>query len=280
MDYTISSLLSYLKSQLKPFSPDLYKREAEQILQYVLNSNRNSLHLNSHKKVSEDNKLKCNEILKQRLSGKPLQYAIGEEYFYSSNFKIDENVLIPRPDTETLIEVVLRNESDEHKFFADIGTGSGIITQTLLLERNKYKGLAIDISLPALYTASKNINQRGTLLCSDKLSSIKESAIFDFIVSNPPYITTNEMAELEDSVLNYEPHKALWGGDDGLDFYRYFSKNLKKYLKTDGHIYLEIGHLQKMDIFSLLELDRWKDIEICKDLANRDRVIKARKNNE
>lgn len=275
MSTTISSFLAIIKKELQSCSPDLFNREAETIFEHVLSLSRNALYLNSSKKISETDQIRIKEIVSKRLSGKPLQYSIGEVFFYSANFKVDENVLIPRPDTETLIETVLQNESSDSLLFADIGTGSGIIAQTLLLEREKYKAIAVDISYKAAITASKNICSRGMILCSDKLESLKALNQFDFIVSNPPYITTEEMGHLEHSVINFEPHTALWGGEDGLNFYRHFSQNLRRYLKVKGKVYFEIGYLQAKDVEKILINDGWKSIEVIKDLAGRDRVIKA-----
>lgn len=275
MANTVATLLAFLKEDLQTCSPDLYTSEAEQILEAVLQCSRNDLYLFSDRPVSEVNYKKIINILSLRKSGKPLQYALGKVYFYSSEFIVDENVLIPRPDTETLIETVLKNETSSKKFFADIGTGSGIIAQTILLERDLYKAVAIDISQKALKTANKNIGQKGSLLCCDKTSSIKPIKQFDFIVSNPPYITQKEMNELESSVLDHEPHNALFGGKDGLYFYRHFSKTLSNYLKPFGNVYFEIGYLQGADITDILKNDGWINVETIKDLGGRDRVIKA-----
>lgn len=277
MPTTISSFLPVIKKRLQTVSGDLFEREAETIFQQVLNLPRNDLYLRADRQIDDQTKIKIEEIVEKRVSGVPLQYAIGEIYFYSSNFKVNKDVLIPRPDTETLIETVLKFESNESKFFADIGTGSGIITQILLTERSEYQGIAIDISKAALKTASHNIDTRGLLLCCDKFEAIKPKEQFDFIVSNPPYISTDEMKTLESCVLDHEPHNALWGGAKGLDFYKYFSKNLSKFLKNEGSVYFEIGHLQGEAVSGILKNDCWHSIEIIKDLANRDRVVKARR---
>lgn len=277
MSTTISSFLPEIKKRLKPCSPDLFCRETETIFQQVLNLTRNDLYLKPHTLVSDKVKAKIEDIVTKRLSGLPLQYAMGKVFFYSEDYIVDENVLIPRPDTETLINTILQNESSNQEFFVDIGTGSGIIAQSILSERENYSAIAIDISHKALQTASKNICSHGLLLCCDKLNALKAENQFDFIVSNPPYITSKEMTELEDSVLNHEPHKALWGGEDGLDFYRYFANNLDKYLKKDGNVYFEIGYLQGESVSKILLQNNWHSIEVIKDLGNRDRVIKAGK---
>lgn len=280
MPTTISFILSEIKNRLQQGSPDLYEREAETILQQLLDISRSELYLNPDKQISDDIILKANKIILKRLAGTPLQYALGEVFFYSSNYVIDENVLIPRPDTETIVDTILKNEVGKKRLFADIGTGSGIICQSILYERPDFKAVAIDISPKALKTATKNICSRGSLICCNKLEAIKPSNQFDFIVSNPPYITTKEMNELENSVLHHEPHNALWGGEDGLDFYRYFSQNLGNYLKKGGNVYFEIGHLQGESVSEILQKNNWISIEVIKDLGNRDRVVKARKNDE
>lgn len=280
MPATISSLLSDIKRRLQESSPDLYERESETILQQLLNLTRSELFLNSNRQIDDHIVSQIEKIVSKRLLGIPLQYALGEIFFYSSNYFVDENVLIPRPDTETLVDTVLKNESANSGFFADIGTGSGIITQSILLENPNFQAIAIDISIKALKTASKNICSRGSMICCNKLEALKPLRQFDFIVSNPPYITSEEMKELEESVLHHEPHNALWGGEDGLDFYRYFSKNLGNYLKKDGNVYFEIGYLQGEAVAEILKKDSWISIEVIKDLGNRDRVVKAGKNNE
>jgi release factor glutamine methyltransferase len=227
-----------------------------------------------------------------------LQYIFGKAYFYDREFFVNSDVLIPRPDTETLVETVLNNEKGDTAYFADIGTGSGIIPAILAAHRAGWAAVAVDISYEALRTAARNVSSDPAtgrssahvrtsatdrlssaptniiLICCDMLSAVKPQNQFDFIVSNPPYISSPEMKTLDESVINYEPHAALHGGEDGLDYYRMISGRAMMYLKEGGRIYLEIGHDQGESVPQIFREGGRRDIAVIKDLGGRDRVVK------
>jgi release factor glutamine methyltransferase len=273
---TIAELLRKLCCELKALAGELAQSDAELILQYSLNISRIQIYTESTREINTEELNRIESVLKRRLTSEPLQYIFGKAYFYGREFFVNRGVLIPRPDTETLIETVLNSErGNETVFFADIGTGSGILPAILTANNLQWSAVAIDISLNALRTASRNISNRVKLLCADMLSAFKLTEKFDFIVSNPPYISLSQMQTLDKSVYDYEPHGALFGGEDGLHFYRTISSKAPVYLKDGGRIYLEIGYDQGESTTQILCGDGWENITVIKDLAGRDRVVKA-----
>lgn len=203
----------------------------------------------------------------------PLQYIIGFSYFYNRKFVIDENVLIPRMDTETVIQVLIDKKIAGKVL--DLCTGSGIIAITMDLETDS-QVVGADISKGALNIAKKNQTKLGSdvqWIQSDLFCKIKDK--FDLIVSNPPYINKKDMNNL-DLYVKKEPFSALYGGKDGLEFYRKIINQAPNYLNKNGYICLEIGYNQGKAVTELLE-DSFHNIEIHQDISGKDRVLIARK---
>jgi len=272
----IAELLRKLNNSLTPLLGELAQSGAELIIEYSLNISRVQIYTESTKEITEEELSRIESVLKRRLDSEPLQYIFGKAYFYDREFFVNRDVLIPRPDTETLIETVLSGEKDNKTaYFVDIGTGSGIIPAILTANNPLWSAIAIDISLNALKTASRNVSNGVKLLCADMLSAFKLASQFDFIVSNPPYISSSQMKTIDKSVYDYEPHSALFGGEDGLNFYREISSKAPKYLKDGGRVYFEIGYDQGESVPKILRGGGWKNITVIKDLAGRDRVVKA-----
>jgi release factor glutamine methyltransferase len=275
----VLQLLREIHIRLMPMAGniDLARVDAETIIEHTLNISRTQLYAGFSRDVDSDELALIELIVGRRLRGEPLQYILEKAYFYDRFFFVDTNVLIPRPDTETLVEAVINTEKDTTARFIDIGTGSGIIAATLTAHRAAWTAIAVDISYKALQTASRNIiNERCKLACCDMFGAIKPENQFDFIVSNPPYISSPQMSVLDKSVINHEPHAALHGGADGLDFYRVISDQAKMYLKDSGRIYLEIGYDQGESVPQIFRNDGgWGDITIIKDLGGKDRVVMA-----
>lgn len=275
MPHQIGELFKTIHKQLSPVSRDLADRDAEKIIEHVLGINRTQIYTNLKRIISEKDYTDIIKLTKQRLTGVPLPYVTGYAYFYTKKFFVSQEVIIPRPDTEALIEIVLRNETDNNCNFIDVGTGSGIIADTLVDVRPSWHAIAVDISIPALKIAKANCSERVLLFCNDKLSAIKNLPVFDFIVSNPPYISKMEMQKLDHSVSDYEPHIGLYGGEDGLDFYHYLAQNGKPFFKNNGRIYCEIGATQDKDVAKIFQDSGWVSISIHNDLASRPRIIMA-----
>ncbi|MCL2690440.1 MAG: peptide chain release factor N(5)-glutamine methyltransferase [Chitinispirillia bacterium] len=276
MKMTVAELLRKLSKELTPLTGELAQSDAELIIEYSLNIPRIKIYTESTRIITNDELSRIESVLKRRLESEPLQYIFGKAYFYDREFIVNRDVLIPRPDTETLIETILNDEKGKKDaFFVDIGTGSGIIPTILTANNPLWNAIAIDISIDALKTASKNVSNRVKLLCADMLGAFKSTKKFDFIVSNPPYISSSQMNTLDKSVYNYEPHSALFGGDDGLRFYREISSKSPSYIKDGGRIYLEIGYDLGESVPQILRDDGWRNIIVIKDLAGRDRVVKA-----
>jgi len=212
---------------------------------------------------------------KQRLEGAPLWYITGDAEFYGYTFKVDSRVLIPRPETEELCEYALSLIKDGDSVL-DLCTGSGAIAVTLA-KKSSATVYASDISEGALELASQNaeLNQASVQFIHSNLFENIEGK-FNLIVSNPPYIPTADVQQLDKEVKDYEPILALDGGVDGLDFYRLIAKNASEYLEDGGLLLMEFGIGQAQDIANLLE-ESFTEIEIKKDISGKERIIKARK---
>ncbi|NLE00182.1 MAG: peptide chain release factor N(5)-glutamine methyltransferase [Fibrobacter sp.] len=272
----IGEALQYLYTNLKPSLKDFARPQAEEILLYILKCSRSELYSNKDRILTDNQTVILESILSQRLNGKPLQYILGSTFFYSREFRISQHVLIPRPDTEILVEQVLSNEQCSSCFFADIGTGSGIIACILTEERKGWHGVGIDISIKALEVARGNMIVPFSLVCADLLSAFKPLRQFDFLVSNPPYIAHNQINSLDPEVLDYEPALALFGGDDGLGFYRKLSNDAKGVLKPGGRIYCEIGYDQGSTSSEIFMNAGWSEVKITADYGRNPRVLEAK----
>ena len=216
---------------------------------------------------------KLNEYVKKRLGHMPIQYILNKAYFCGLPFYVNENVLIPRFDTEVLVEEVLKiSKKDKSKRILDICTGSGAIAIALKKLGGFERVDALDISDKALEVAKRNANDLDSdinFLKSDMFSSLTCENKYDIIVSNPPYIQSDAVDTLESEVKDFEPRLALDGDVDGMKFYKIIAKNYENYLADNGVLALEIGYDEADDIRSLFE---GKNVVIKKDLANLDRV--------
>lgn len=221
------------------------------------------------------------KMIEKRCRRIPLQYILGCQEFMGLNFQVDSHVLIPRQDTETLVELVLQEQKDQNKKVLDLCTGSGCIAISLAVLGGCYDVTATDISPEAIKVAEKNAakllkeGQKIRFLQGDLLDALKEQETYDILVSNPPYIPTQIIRGLEPEVRDHEPLLALDGDQDGLSFYRRIAKDAGTILNPGGAIYLEIGHDQAEAVKALLEEAGFSDIRVVKDLPGKDRVIRG-----
>lgn len=251
------------------------KVDAWHLFSHLININRAEYFLHSDKEISDLQYNQYMELIKKRANNVPLQYIIGYQDFMGLKIKVNKNVLIPRLDTEILVEEVLK--TSKGKDVLDLCTGSGCIIISLMKSGNINSGLGADISKAALAVARGNaiINEVNvSFIESDLFSNIEGR--FDIIVSNPPYIPKDDIKELSKEVRDYEPHLALDGREDGLYYYRQIAKELAQYLKPKGFVFFEIGYNQAEALIEILEAEGIKEIEVIKDLAGLDRIIKGR----
>lgn len=246
--------------------------ETRRILSDLLNKDLS--YLVSHDEDLLDSKIenKYFKILEKRQKGIPLQYILGEEDFYGRTFKVIEGVLIPRQDTEISVEKILNViENNQINNMLEIGCGTGIVSISVDLE-SSVDVTAVDISEKALENTrinKENLNSKIKIIKSDLFSNINEK--FDLIYSNPPYIKSCEIENLQVEVKDYEPRLALDGGEDGLFFYRSIIKSSPEFLNNKGFLVFEIGHDEAEDICNLMK-DKF-EVEVYKDLNNLDRVV-------
>ena len=265
--------------------------KVDTLLQYILKINKVDLLINSEKNVNIEQEEQFVQYINEIIKGKPIQYITNEQEFMKLKFYVDENVLIPQPDTEILVEEAIKkfyeiSEKSKKKIkILDLCTGSGAIA--IAIENHIKNSVthsnidveiwAIDISKEAIEIAKKNAminNSSINFILSDMFENIKENN-FDIIVSNPPYIETDTILTLSKEVQS-EPHLALDGGKDGLDFYKIIANEAYKYISDNGYVLVEIGYNQKEDVIQLFKQhDKYVDIECVKDLSMNDRVVEA-----
>ena len=251
-------------------------RDARLLLADCLELRTQNLNLLNDSYISEIKISKFRRMVKERCKRKPVSKILGYRSFWGRDFEINENVLDPRGDTETLIELILDCKFEN---MLELGTGSGAIAITVLAERPEVTCVATDISEYALKTASTNSKRHGVesrlkLLHSNWFEKISGS--FDVIVSNPPYISSEEYAQLSAEVVKYDPKISFTLGGDGLEAYREILSQALEKLSKNGHIFLEIGYTQANAVGHLFREAGFQQIKVHKDLGSRDRVISAK----
>lgn len=249
--------------------------DARLLLEYVCETDRTTLFAHPEKEVSEEQYEKYEELIAKRSQHIPLQHLTGQQDFMGLTFQVNEHVLIPRQDTEILVEEVMRDLHDGVRIL-DMCTGSGCILLSLLHYSNDTTGVGADLSEEALTVAKANAEslgmaERAEFVHSDLFEKIDEK--FDLIVSNPPYIRTDVIETLMPEVRDHDPRMALDGTADGLHFYRTIIKESEHYLKRGGQLFFEIGHDQAEDVVTLMQRHGYKEIEVKKDYAGLDRVV-------
>lgn len=278
---TIKKILTRATLKLEENKIDTPRLDAEILLAYVLNCRRLTLYTDAEKILTDEQISRFEKLMERRIKKIPVAYLIGTKEFFGLNFVVNENVLIPRPDTEVLTQCAIEflQTFDGEKNFLDIGTGSGAICISILKFCKNSFAYAVDISEKTLevakFNAKKfNVDDRVNFFCGNLFEPIGEKK-FAAIISNPPYIPTAEIKNLQDEVKN-EPLRALDGGADGLNFYREIISKSPKFLLNGGLLAVEIGINQAAAVKKIFAENNFCDIEILKDLAGLERVICAK----
>lgn len=252
--------------------------DARLLLEYVCKTDRNTLLAHGDREVTGEEQEQYLETIARRAAHVPLQHITGEQEFMGLTFAVNNKVLVPRQDTEVLVEEVMRNLHDGMRIL-DMCTGSGCILLSLLQYSNDCTGVGVDLSTDALAVARGNYERirqqkpemEASFLESDLFTKVEGR--YDIIVSNPPYIRSDVIPNLMPEVRDYEPMMALDGTEDGLFFYREITKKAKDYLNRGGMLYYEIGCDQAEEVCAIMETEGFREIEVVKDFAGLDRVV-------
>ena len=269
-------LIDFCSKKLKENNISTHKLDSELLLSEVLNKTREEILTDLHQKVYRDQIGKYYNFVNRRSSKEPIAYILQNKEFWSKNFIVSPYTLIPRPETELLVEKIVEIFKKRSLFILDVGTGTGCILLSLISELKNSKGIGIDISKKAIEIAKKN---QKTLDLSDNTKFYCRSVMemnnykFDLIVSNPPYITTRDLRNLVDDVKNFEPKLALDGGNDGLDVMRKVIYKSSNILKINGTLALEIGFGQFKQVSKILKKHNFKIRYLIKDYRDNVRCI-------
>ena len=253
------------------------KNDAWLLLAMACRIDHTYYYVHMDEEMSQEQIREYQALLSKRAERIPLQYIVGEQEFMGLKFRVNSNVLIPRQDTETLVEEALKVIEPGMRVL-DMCTGSGCIIISILKNTTNVDGAACDISKQALNVAKENARLNGVFVDferSDLFERVDE--MYDVIVSNPPYIPTKVIETLQDEVRLHDPLLALDGTEDGLMFYRKITEKAREYLKTDGYLCYEIGAEQAADVSEIMKQAGLRDITVVKDLAGLDRVVMGRK---
>ena len=273
----IQTLLNQASKTLKQLSNTSSKLDSEILLSKIIKKNRKYLILNSNEELKKENIKSFDYLVKRRKKGEPIAYLINKKEFWKQNFYINQNVLIPRPDTETLVEETLKLFNVNSKLnMLDIGTGSGCILLSILKERRNFFGTGIDISKKAINVARFNakmhqLSNRVKFYNSDVDKFLIGK--YDLVVSNPPYIKRQDLKYLEVDVKGFEPKLALDGGKDGFSKITKVISKTSTLLKRNGRFILEIGFGQKNRILNILKQNNFFINKVLKDYGKNDRCV-------
>ena len=279
--WTIGRLLKWTEGYFNDNGIETARLDAEVLLGHVLGKERIYLYIHFDQPLQQDELAAFKACIKKRVQRMPVAYIVGRKEFMGLDFQVNEYTLVPRPDTEILVEAAierLKAIKKEHGIIADIGTGSGAICLSVLHYLPEARAVTVDISEEALAVAKANaealeVSNRIELLQGDMLKPVKDRR-FSAILSNPPYIPDADIEALEPEVKVYEPLGALAGGTDGLDFYRQLTGASSELIEDGGFLAMEIGIGQAEDLLSLAEqADCWQKTEVVKDLAGIERVV-------
>lgn len=252
--------------------------DARLLLEYICRTDRNTLLVHGDRSLSPFEEQMYQNSIATRKNRIPLQHITGEQEFMGLTFRVNEKVLIPRQDTEILVEEALRFLKDGDRIL-DVCTGSGCILLSLLHYSNECHGVGVDLSEDALAIAKENgerLEEEAEWVCSDMLKALPKQT-FELIVSNPPYIPTQVIPTLMEEVKSHEPYMALDGKEDGLYFYRKLVEQCPDYLAKEGMLLVEIGYDQAEAVSKLFSEAGFTDVTVMKDLAGLDRVVAGRK---
>ena len=261
---------------------DIQILEKKILLSNLLNISKEELNLATQNKLSDNIIENFNSLILRRRKKEPISYLINKREFWKYEFYINESVLIPRHDSEIIIETVLKHVSNINTKYSilDLGTGSGCLIISLLKEYKNSHGLGIDIDLGSLKVAETNksvlLNEPRLMFSNDSFENFQTKE-FDIIVCNPPYIPVSQMDNIEDQITLYEPHQSLFAEENGLLNYKKIIKNLRKNINKHQLIFFEIGINQSLSVINLLKINNFAVISIENDLANIPRCIVAKR---
>ena len=269
-------LINFGASELRRKKIGTSRLDSELLLSKILDKNREEILINLEQKICQKYFLKYKQLIQRRSQCEPIAYIVKEKEFWSKNFLVSSDTLIPRPETELIVEKLIKIFEEKKISILDIGTGTGCILISLLSELKNSKGIGIDISKKALRIAEKNSEQHGMknkIKFFHKSLDSKFYQKFDLIVSNPPYIKKSEIKNLKEDVRKFEPRIALDGGNDGLDIIKKVIYKSKYILKIKGLLALEIGNEQFNKVSKILKKNNFKIEHIIKDYKDNIRGI-------
>ncbi len=256
------------------------RREAKSLLAFVLDKNQTFLVAHSEYELSAEEKTQFQTVLERRASHDPFQYIVGRQEFCGLDFTVTKDVLIPRPETEMIVEAAIEIVKENARF-CEVGIGSGCISVSILHRVKTASAIGLDVSERALAVAERNATTHKVFERLElKLSNVFDNLInekFDLIVSNPPYISSEEMKTLQREVRDFEPHIALTDGGDGLSIVEKIIGNASNFLKADGFLLMEIGFNQAVKVREMFDKTTWREIEILPDSQGILRMVKAKK---
>ncbi len=275
---TLLTVWKAAQARLKAGQIDSPAIDARLLLEAAAGASRTDILTDPYRAVGEDQRQAYEAMIDRRLRREPVSRIVGKKGFWKIMLNVTPDVLSPRPDTETILDVALLAFAPHESFSAiDLGTGSGAILLALLSERTAASGVGTDISSEALAVARENaanldLNSRATFLRTEWAAGFADHS-FDLVVSNPPYIPTDHIQTLDPEVRDHDPHLALDGGPDGLQAYRDLAPEVMRILKPGGTFAVEIGWDQGPQVKALFEAAGFTDVKVVKDLSNRDRVV-------
>ncbi len=274
---TIADTLKLASHQLRSADVPNDLLDAQTLLAHALDKDRTYLIINFNEALADDLLTTYQSLINRRAAGEPLQYIVGQQEFYGLEFEVTPAVLIPRPETELIIEETLRLAASlAEPVIIDVGTGSGCIAVTLARELETARVIATDISAAALQVARRNADkhellERVEFIETDLLNGVLVKA--DFIVSNPPYIAPHEIPTLQREVRDWEPHHALTDFGDGLQFYRRLLDEAPAYLKPKGYLIFEMGYQQAETIKAFVDRTVWSEAKALRDWQGIERTL-------